>query len=921
VAAEPAAPSGPPTFLFAAQQDGKESKLYLDLLTGEPSPVLRPELAPPPEGCRVEFVNAETPDRLRICLTVPPAPPGADDDELTFQLRVQAAPACHVVLRRTTCKLTTPLIERHGEISPRWPQTRAALLWYGWKRYREIVGLKRFSTGRGGSDVLVFQPGLREPPLDQPVTPAGVLGQAWGSCFLVKTGAFPKVFAEWECFHTFLADRLHPFMTRSEAFLAVQAANVPPPEPSEPLQATLIGSFLGGNVLQVEPFEMLVRGSASTARCLEALEKLFALSATWYAGATTAPLAQWGKVFRRQETADGPTWKLFGKYDLSRDVDRLAYALPLSWDQAFTSSDHLHRHLLGKGTSTGQGLLHRLMQIEARYSLVHGDLHARNVLVDRDNVWLLDFGETGVGPTLADFAKLEVFLRLWCLELSPEAKATDEGAAEFERRLLDHLTGSEGSLEPLREVAAELGAQPENLVKVAACISWLRRRAASYSQGSPDRRDYLAVLFLTVLQTLRYAGRQPEYSGNYRLLLALYWQLEEVLSRLVGLAPFPRGRLPLAHQHLVTRQWLAAPRAPARVAYFLDRPDGQKALWPLLAARGVLQNPNHHLDVLDHTLLVLANLEELLEDPLGALLDPAAFEARVERSLQEQGLRLGVLRMTPRETGRPNLEAVQPYLEEIRACLKGLLDEPTRLLLKWVALLHDAGKPATRALNQASPEAPLKVQFLRHEIYGLQLLEDYLEHLYPRGEMPDAQARMRSLIHRHHCHHNLLDWYLEGGRLAGLLQALAAHDPRHPEVRHLWDQLGPKPPAQDKGDFPLLLLHGLADVAACRGPLSTTPLRTVAEIDLVLLSVYVRRPRFQHRQQMEALAQAKVKAATAGLGLREQALGQVRKRLQIWFLERTCGGTPEEGYRCIPADGELRAKAAEIMKELSERAG
>src|SRR5207247_2628049 len=66
------------TFLFAAEHNGEEIRLYLDLLSSEPLPAPRPvpALPPSPAGCRLEYVDAGTPGKLRICLIVRPAPAG-----------------------------------------------------------------------------------------------------------------------------------------------------------------------------------------------------------------------------------------------------------------------------------------------------------------------------------------------------------------------------------------------------------------------------------------------------------------------------------------------------------------------------------------------------------------------------------------------------------------------------------------------------------------------------------------------------------------------------------------------------------------------------------------------------------------------------------------------------------------------------
>ena len=100
------------------------------------------------------------------------------DDELTFTLRGDGAapiPPCRVVLLRTAWPIHTALLERQQAESVLRPQTQAALRWYGWDRFQSLVGLKRFTSGLSGSDVLVVQPLLRKPggaPRSNPSTAA-----------------------------------------------------------------------------------------------------------------------------------------------------------------------------------------------------------------------------------------------------------------------------------------------------------------------------------------------------------------------------------------------------------------------------------------------------------------------------------------------------------------------------------------------------------------------------------------------------------------------------------------------------------------------------------------------------------------------------------------------------------------------------
>ena len=903
---------GASVFLFADSPSGDEARLPLRLEGDRDGRLPEFTLVTPTSGCRLELHRSEEGGIVEVTLIVPAAPESGRDDEVAVLLRGQperGTPSCLVLLRRTACLINTALLDRHGGSSPLWPQTRAALLFHGWKRYQELVALKRFSTGLSGADVLVFRPRLRDPEHGSSAwheaEVPGVLSRAWGSCLLVKTGPAAKLRQEWERFQTFLVSRLHPFMGRTEALLEVQAPEDaaavrtgirPTLEPS----ATLIGSFLGGEALQVEPLEWLMR-TAPAERLAAPLTRLFSVLAPWYGGAVQAPLDRWRKVFGRD--GDGPLL-LFGKYDLTRSKGRQSYARELYWDLPFVSKEHLHHHLLGRDGRSG--LLPRLAErIEVRYSLIHGDLHPRNILAEGDHVWLIDFGEAGVGPTLFDFAKLEVMLRLWCLDLGPGGADLEALAREFEEGLLELLIGSEASLAPVHQLAERMDVDAGDLGRLARSIDLIRRQALSYTVGRPDRCDYLAVLYLTVLHTLRYFHKEMGRLANYRLLMALAWTLEEILSRFVGLEPFRRSHLSVDLRRLLSREWLAAPRAPARVRYLLQRPEGRKALAPLVAARGVLQNESHHLDVLDHTLLVLANLEVVLDAPLAALEDPVGFERAVADSLREQGFPLVPLSQRPAAAAAP--ASAPPWREEVARFLEQRLDPGAKLLLKWVALLHDVGKPGTR---RQTADVPPRVQFRGHEAHGLNLLGDTLRQLFP-GEDEDGpgRQRLRGLIAQHHLHHVLLDRFLQPARLAGLRQALVDDDAGHEELRFLASHLD-KERNPRAADFPLLILHGFADVAACKGTASRTALAAVAEVDLWLLAVAARYDRLTARRRVEEFSSRASYCASRGHGLAEFERRRLQEQLVAWCREQAFAGAPQDWLRQVPRPQALRAQAS-----------
>jgi hypothetical protein len=872
-----ARPSGA-VLQFAAEHASGTVKLHFSIRVHGDDACPKLELAPPVPvpGAVLTALGAGPAHTYRFCLTVPGAAGAAElrDDQNVFVVRHQHDldfPPCRIILRRTAWRINAALLSHGDRSAVLLPQTRAALLWFGYERFSDLLGLKRFTSGLSGSDVLVFQPVLRKltdvpdqegnpvtdfqrpacqdgelarPKLAYPPDQLRASGiQTWGSLLLVKTGPASKIQKEWQVFCKTLLDRAHPFMSRWDAYLptlpALAGEDKQPDEAARP-QATLIGSFLGGDLLQVGSLEAALRGPDSVERCQEILEKLFSVLAPWYAGFELAPLRNWGKVFQPGGNAG---LLMFGKYDWSlkcadgQVLGRDEYVEPLSWDVAFITKDHLHKHLLGPGKDGKPGLLFRLADLPVRFSITHGDLHPRNILADQDNVWLLDFGESGANaPTLYDFAKLEIFLRLWCLDLSPAAQRIDEGAARLEKALLDVLLGTASTIEEVDELAEKIGAEPAVLRKVVACIIWIRRRVMPFTLGSPARQDYLAVLYLSALQTLQYAARERDRLANYRLVVTMSCVLEDLLSRLLDMTPFPRGRQSLDCKYLVKPSWLAAPGAPARIAYLMNRRDGQEALPFVAAMRGIMQNPFHHLDIFDHTLLVMANLEELLANPLRSLTSPARFQRRVARALRRQRLFLNSQRSRPLQTELPCMDGLVPFLDEIQEMLGRWLDPRTCLLVKWLCLLHDVGKPATRCLH-AGRDGRRVVQFRGHERYSAFMVEERLKDWFP-----DEQERMRllELIKRHHQHHQFMDQFVGKPCFAELRAGLVQGKERG-EIRALRDCFDPGKKDGYIPDFPLLILHGFADVAACAGPDSTTDLGQVAELDLILLAAYARR--------------------------------------------------------------------------------
>jgi poly(A) polymerase len=201
----------------------------------------------------------------------------------------------------------------------------------------------------------------------------------------------------------------------------------------------------------------------------------------------------------------------------------------------------------------------------------------------------------------------------------------------------------------------------------------------------------------------------------------------------------------------------------------------------LEATRGVQQSHYHHLDVYGHTLEVLQCAIDLQAD-----LSVLGEESGVE------GSSAGAPSALAEDAGEGGAVAgeVSVLLEE------PLADGLTRgQALRWGALLHDAAKPATRALRPSDG----RVTFIGHDRQGAQLARDVLARLR-------ASVRLRehvAALVRHHL------------RLGFLV-----HEPQPPAREAVYDYLRATNPVEV--DVTLL---SVADRLATRGERSSESIR------------------------------------------------------------------------------------------------
>ncbi len=163
---------------------------------------------------------------------------------------------------------------------------------------------------------------------------------------------------------------------------------------------------------------------------------------------------------------------------------------------------------------------------------------------------------------------------------------------------------------------------------------------------------------------------------------------------------------------------LLATAAPDRAVALLDDWGLLGPTLPEIAAlAGIEQSPPHHEPVLPHTLSVLRHLvavETCLEEPPAN----APWGAAVTALLQPRG-------------------------EALRAHLGATVDGgiPAGQLLRWGALLHDSGKPATQ-----TSDATGRIRFIGHDETGAEIAAQLLNRLKFSGE---AVRRVRAIVAGH----------------------------------------------------------------------------------------------------------------------------------------------------------------------------
>jgi hypothetical protein len=158
-------------------------------------------------------------------------------------------------------------------------------------------------------------------------------------------------------------------------------------------------------------------------------------------------------------------------------------------------------------------------EVRCNWSLIHGDLHGRNVLVSpQGQPFYIDFAHTGPGPTLYDFIKFEVYLWHESFAGWPHAEPPAECNLAQAVRLLEDLSAADPARHfPSPYARREAEGRSSWLGLFRQCLATLRSAARPHVVD-PAGRDYFVPLALYAALMLRWCDPPADDERRRRRL-------------------------------------------------------------------------------------------------------------------------------------------------------------------------------------------------------------------------------------------------------------------------------------------------------------------------------------------------------------------------------------------------------------------
>jgi hypothetical protein len=158
-------------------------------------------------------------------------------------------------------------------------------------------------------------------------------------------------------------------------------------------------------------------------------------------------------------------------------------------------------------------------EVSCNWSLIHGDLHGRNVLVSpQGQPFYIDFAHTGPGPTLYDFIKFEVYLWHESFAGWPHGEPPAECNLAQAVRLMEELAHPDSARHfPSPYARRETERQSSWLALFRQCLATLRSAARPHVVDAAGR-DYFVPLALYSALMLRWCDPPAEDERKRRRL-------------------------------------------------------------------------------------------------------------------------------------------------------------------------------------------------------------------------------------------------------------------------------------------------------------------------------------------------------------------------------------------------------------------